>query len=76
MPLTEKALQYLEEQIPELAEHATRQAYWQTLASGDSVVIAEDGKLIEVFPDGSRTVLKEIVKSKPVRQTHYTLPNP
>lgn len=74
MPLSEKALQYLEEQIPELAEYATRQAYWQTLASGDSVVIAQDGQLIEVFPDGRRKVIKEIAKPEPVRQTHYTLP--
>ena len=65
--LTEKELDFLEQQIPVLAETATKQAYWQTLASGDSVMIAENGQLIEVSPDGSRKVLKEI--GKPVKVT-------
>ena len=65
--LTEKELDFLEQQIPVLAETATKQAYWQTLASGDSVMIAENGQLIEISPDGSRKVLKEI--GKPVKVT-------
>jgi hypothetical protein len=65
--LNEKEVTYLENQIPILAEYATKQAFWQALASGDSVLIAEDGKLIEVFPDGSRIFKKEI--EKPVKVT-------
>ncbi len=65
--LTEKELDFLEQQIPALAETATKQAYWQTLASGDSVMIAENGQLIEVSPDGNRKVVKEI--GKPVKVT-------
>lgn len=51
--LTEQALDFLEQQIPILAETAFQQAYWQTLSSSDKVMIAENGFLIEVSPDGS-----------------------
>lgn len=74
MALTEKEIDYLEQQIPELAELATRQAFWQTLASGDSVLIAEDGFLIEIRPDGSRTIVGEIEKPLIVEQRHFTIP--
>ena len=63
--LSEQELDYLEQQIPLLAETATKQAYWQTLASGDKVIIAENGQLIEVSPNSSKRVLKEI--GKPVK---------
>ena len=58
--LTDQELDFLEQQIPILAETAMKQAYWQTLTSGNSVMIAENGFLIEVSPDGSRKVVKEI----------------
>ncbi len=60
MKISEEALNYLEAHIPEMAELATRQAYWQTLASGNSVLVADNGQLVEVFPDGSRKVIKEL----------------
>jgi hypothetical protein len=62
MELTDKMLDFLESHFPELMATATKQAYWQTLASGQSVLIAEGGQLIEVFPDGTKTVIKEIGK--------------
>ncbi len=71
--LTEKEITFLEEQIPYLAETATKQAYWRSLAEGDKVMIAEDGKLIEVSPDGSRKVIKEIEKPVLVSQMVYTI---
>lgn len=74
MALSEKALDYLEEQIPVLAEMALQKAYWQALASGDSVLIAENGQLIEVKPDGKKTVLKAINKPQIVQQRHFTIP--
>jgi hypothetical protein len=40
---------YIEAQLPELMATATKQAYWQTLQSGHSVLIAENGFLVEVF---------------------------
>ena len=67
--LSEQELDYLEQQIPFLAETATKQAYWQTLASGDKVIIAENGQLIEVSPNGNRRVLKEI--GKPVKVSNH-----
>jgi len=58
MPTTEQSMQFLEEHIPELAESAVTQAYWQTLASGSSVLESENGVIYEVFPDGTRKVVK------------------
>ena len=60
MSLTEKEIDYLEQQIPEWAQLATRRAYWQALASGQSVVISENGAIVEVFPDGTRKFIKAI----------------
>lgn len=71
--LNEQEINYLEQQIPILAETATKQAYWQTLASGDKVMIAENGKLIEVSPDGSRKIIKEIEKPIKVTQRFYKI---
>ena len=58
MPTSEKAMQFLEEHIPELAQSAVTQAYWQALASGSSVLQSENGAIYEVFPDGARTLVK------------------
>jgi hypothetical protein len=60
MNLSEKALDYLEEHIPELAEVAFKQAYWAALASGSSVLVSENGSLVEVFPDGNRKFIKKL----------------
>ena len=57
---SENALDYLESHIPELAETAVKQAYWNTLAAGYSVLQSEDGKIYEVFPDGSKQFVKDI----------------
>lgn len=74
MKLTEKELEYLEEQIPAMTEQATQMAYYTTLASGHSVLIAENGQLVEVFPDGTKKVRKAL-PAKPVRATRkkYTI---
>ena len=66
MGLSEKELDYLEEHIPELAEAAFKQAYWAALASGSTVLISENGNLVEVFPDGARKVIKPLPPSTPV----------
>lgn len=57
--LDEKTIEYLEQHFPELAEAATSQAYWQTLASGNSVLISDNGVLKEVFPDGTIKILEQ-----------------
>ena len=66
MTLSEKELDYLEEHIPELAEAAFKQAYWAALASGSSVLMSENGNLVEVFPDGTRKIIKPLPPSTPV----------
>ena len=71
--LTEKELDFLEQQIPILAETALQQAYWQALTLGDKVMIAEKGFLVEVSPDGSRRVMKEIGKPVKVTKRMFTI---
>jgi len=58
MSTSEKAMQFLEEHIPELAQSAVTQAYWQALASGSSVLQSDKGVIYEVFPDGTRKLIK------------------
>lgn len=60
MTLNEKELDYLEAHIPELAAVAFKQAYWAALASGNSVLMSENDHLVEIFPDGSRKVIKPL----------------
>ena len=60
MTMTEESMQFLEENIPILADAAVKQAYWQALASSSSVLVCEDGALVEMFPDGTRKVLKQL----------------
>jgi hypothetical protein len=67
MKLNEKELDYLEEHIPELAEAAFKQAYWAALASGSSVLVSEDGYLVEKFPDGRKAIIKALPPSLSVR---------
>ena len=58
MATSEKTMRFLEEHIPELAQSAVTQAYWQTLASGSSVLESDNGVIYEVFPDGTRKLVK------------------
>jgi hypothetical protein len=67
MTNAEKTMRFLEEHIPELAESALTQAYWQTLASGHSVLESENGVIYEVHPDGTRKVVKTIAAPTPVQ---------
>lgn len=60
MQISEKALDYLESHIPELALAAIKQAYWQALASGSSVLVSQDGYIMEVFPDGTTQIIEKI----------------
>lgn len=60
MSMTEESMRYLEEHIPILADAAVKQAYWQALATGSSVLVSEEDALVEIFPDGTRKVLKQL----------------
>lgn len=63
MTLSEEAMSYLEKHIPELAGVAFKQAYWAALASGNSVLVSENGDLVEVFPDGKQRFIKHLPPS-------------
>lgn len=58
MTPNEQSMRFLEEHIPDLAASALTQAYWQTLASGNSVLESDNGIIYEVLPDGTRKVVK------------------
>ncbi len=60
----EAALDFLEQQIPELSAAATKIAYWKALAAGHSVLEARDGMLIETFPDGTWVEIKKLPPSR------------
>ncbi len=66
MTLSEEELNYLEEHIPELAKAAFTQAYWAALASGSSVLMSENGNLVEIFPSGKRKIIKPLPPSTKV----------
>lgn len=61
MALSEEAITFLEEHIPELADVAFKQAYWAALASGSSVLVSTNGDLIEVFPNGEHKFIKHLL---------------
>jgi hypothetical protein len=56
----EKEIDELEQRIPELAGAAFARAYRQTLAAGYSVLVSDNGIIYEVFPGGTRKVIKQI----------------
>jgi hypothetical protein len=60
MNMTEESMRFLEDHIPDLADAAVKQAYWHALATGSSVLVSEEGALVEIFPDGTRKVLKQL----------------
>jgi hypothetical protein len=66
MILSEEEMTFLEGHIPELADVAFKQAYWAALASGSSVLVSENGDLVEVFPDGKHKFIKHLPAATPV----------
>ena len=57
MKLSEEELDFLETQIPDLAEAAFKQAYWAALSSGCSVLVSEGGYLVEVIVTTATAVI-------------------
>ncbi len=76
MILSEEAMLFLEEHIPELADVAFKQAYWAALASGSSVLVSENGDLVEVFPDGKHKFIKHLPPATPVIRGQKLEKNP
>ena len=54
----EKELDYLEEQIPVLATSAVNVAYWNALAAHQEVLVRGEDGIYQVFPDGTRKLVK------------------
>jgi hypothetical protein len=71
----EKEMTFIESHIPELAEVAFKQAFWQTLADGVSVMIAENNQLVELFPDGTKKVIKDLSQSGFVLNQKIAMPS-
>jgi hypothetical protein len=61
MPLSEKAIDFLEQHIPEQAVMALKLAYLKALASGSSVLICEGEYLIEQFLMGPKKSLRKFL---------------
>jgi len=60
MPYQENYIEELEIRFPALSGVAFANARERVLASGNSVLQSEKGRIYEVFPDGRRVVLKNI----------------
>lgn len=74
MVLSEENIDFLENQIPELAEFALQQAYWQALSSGNVVTVLENNEIIEISPDGKRRVIRVIKRQeRRITQRHYII---
>jgi hypothetical protein len=58
--MNEETIDYLEAKIPELAELALKKAYWETLASGSSVLEVTNNILYETFPNGAQKIIKHL----------------
>ena len=46
--------------LAEAAKAASREAVAQAFAAGLSIVVAKDGKLVRIAPDGTETVLEDL----------------
>jgi len=62
----ERRIQDLEEKFPGASGCAFAAARERTLAACQSVLEAEQGVIYEVFPDGSRRIVKKIEPPTPV----------
>jgi hypothetical protein len=60
MTADEKRFEELEEGFPSLSGSAFSKAFRQTLDSGLSVLVSDDGFIYEVFPNGTRRQIKRI----------------
>lgn len=67
-PRDESSTQRLEEHIPRLAKNATALAFRGALTSGNKVLIAEAGELVEVLPDGTRRAVRKLEPSVKMRK--------
>lgn len=67
-PRDESGTLRLEKHIPLLAKNATALAFRRALTSGNKVLIAEAGELVEVLPDGTRRAVRKLEPSVKMRK--------
>ncbi|MEK7954201.1 hypothetical protein [Luteolibacter soli] len=65
--MSEQDIQTLESQFPAMSGPAFAAARQRVLASGQSVLQAEGGRLVREFPDGRKEVVKTIEPPVPVK---------
>ena len=58
--INENEFELLDETILKMMQTAVKHAYQDALSSGSSVLIAENGEIIEVSPDGTRKFVRKI----------------
>jgi hypothetical protein len=63
---TERTLDQLEKKIPELARVATREARANAIQRGCSLMQAIGGRLYEIFPDGTKKIIKKMEPNRHV----------
>ena len=56
----DERIEQLESLFPTASDAVFFNAYQRALAAGLSVMVSEQGKIFEVFPDGHRTFVKTI----------------
>ena len=73
--MSDADLQVLESQFPAVSGAAFAAARQIVLASGQSVLQTEGDKLLRVFPDGRKELVKQIDPPTPAKPgTIYTIP--
>ena len=65
--MSEQEIQALESQFPAMSGRAFATARQRVLASGQSVLQTEDGKVVRVFPDGRKEVVKNVQPPTPAK---------
>ena len=69
--LDSNQLDQLESEYPKESGVAFARAYQQAVQAGLSVVVSENGEIVEIFPDGQRRFIKSIaspITDKPGRK--------
>jgi hypothetical protein len=64
-PIDEQQLEQLERECPAASGVAFARAYQQAVQAGLSVVVSENGEIVEIFPDGRRKFIKSITTPTP-----------
>lgn len=65
---TDEEIDFIETQIPVLAQGAVQKAYVDTLSKGISVLESIDGKIYQIDPDGKKTFVKDVSPSVKVKR--------